>query len=211
MEDHIVEYLHEQCQPEAMILHGSRASGRATMHSDWDLVLLCDKKHEGVKTCMFEDQALDLRIISSPADIHTLSEKYIPALAKGRILYDSSKALGEALVKSAQELSLKGPGLFTDAHYDVQKMYMMRTLGRFRDNVHNPVVFTYRFGIFYERMFRFWFEHREEWSMSVHDAVSYISEKDPLMWQLIMDITEETSLERKTHIAENIVRHLFQK
>jgi len=211
MEEKIIQYLREHFQPEAIIVHGSRASGRATPHSDWDMVLISDQNHKGVKTCLFGNEALDLRIIHSPSEITTLSEKYVPALAKGKILYDSSKSLGAKLIEEAKKMAAPGPGTFMDTMYEAQKMYMIRTLARFRDNVHNPIVFTYRFGIFYERMFRFWFEHREEWSMSVHDAIPYIQEQDPEMWKLIQEITEETSLTQKTEITEKIVRHLFSR
>jgi predicted nucleotidyltransferase len=38
--DKIATYLKDKYDPEALILHGSRAAGQATEHSDWDIFML---------------------------------------------------------------------------------------------------------------------------------------------------------------------------
>lgn len=211
MEAQIIQYLHTTFQPEAIILHGSRASGRATKHSDWDLVLICPKQEHSVHTTIFNGEALDMRIITSPTDLSKLSTKYAPAITKGKILYDSEKLFEKELIHIAIEISKDGPGKYNEESYQSQKMYINRTLGRLHDHTENPVLFTYRYSIFFERIFRFWFEQREEWSMSIHDAIPYIQEHDPFMWTLLENITNESSLHKKTLIAKKIAKHLFPR
>ena len=45
-QNQIVEYLRENYKPDAIVLHGSRATGMQRPHSDWDIILLFNAQPE---------------------------------------------------------------------------------------------------------------------------------------------------------------------
>lgn len=54
--DTLIADLYEKYNPEAIILHGSHASGNAKEHSDWDVFVLLNDIHKKVSTYVLNGQ-----------------------------------------------------------------------------------------------------------------------------------------------------------
>ena len=72
MEGKIIEYIKAQYNPEVILLAGSRAKGKETDGSDWDLFLLGPKKGNG-GFINFEGQLLDITFKSWPEENKSLT------------------------------------------------------------------------------------------------------------------------------------------
>lgn len=67
MEQRITEFLIAEYNPEVILLGGSRARGKETEKSDWDLFLLGAKKENG-GFLEFEDARLDVTFKKWPEE-----------------------------------------------------------------------------------------------------------------------------------------------
>ena len=101
--DKIITYLKDKHDPEALILHGSRAAGQATENSDWDIF-------------MFDTQELpnetgrklgaELDIVSKQLPINTIKDvedQFGCQLKHAELLHDTG-GVGKRILKLAEDL-----------------------------------------------------------------------------------------------------------
>jgi len=66
IEQKLVDYLKAKYSPLAILIHGSRASGFAREHSDWDFAILVDKDTQ-VDREIIDGANIEVRVIYSVA------------------------------------------------------------------------------------------------------------------------------------------------
>jgi len=203
------EYIVDTYHPQMLLLHGSRARGKNTPQSDWDMLMIpSGNSPTTVQPFSFMHYSID---IQSLTDISfSKSPSLIPYFAQGILIIDKEQ-IGEKLQEEAQELYNLGPKELNPADYALRKTFYERCLARLEDNRHNPMIFHYRFGALYERIFRYWFEIRREWSLPIYEALPYIEKADTRFFEMAQDIILTTDLEKKIYYAKAIHQHLFRR
>ncbi len=194
MEEKIIKFIQNKYEPEVILLGGSRAKGRETEKSDWDLFLLGSKKENG-EAIDFQDARLDVTFKKWPEENEPLTIPYGPLWPVKVLLDNSGGKLSLLLVKTEENFN-KGP--FT--------LYREAVLGRFerldswRRKIEkyggNPMVEYFYAGFFYEIAIRLWFEVQDRWSLTPAEALPIIQNEDKEFYDLLASFVSSSSSER---------------
>jgi hypothetical protein len=202
MLDAITDYLKETYQPQAILLHGSRARGDAAPSSDYDLTLI------GAKGFMhpagFKGAQLDLS--AEPADVPVLLSHEVPTWPI-QVLYDDKHGYGAALAARTEAAFREKPPRVPEDKIMNRKNYMRRIYARICERGENKVLRTYYMGDLVERCIRYRAELRREWPQSLHASLIAIKAEDPHFHDLLERLTGDDYI---AAVAE-IFRTLFDE
>jgi len=194
--------------PDAIIIHGSRARGLAREHSDWDFFLLFTEQTSHQSSRMHIDgQNVECTIITLPvADIwNTFGSK----LSHAKVVFEK-EAAGTDLLLRAEKYYNDGVH-WSDAKREMHKLWFDGRIEGMRHYVADPEIFFKYFADVYSRTTNYWYwikEHRH--SEPIYVAIPEIGEKDPEYSELLKQLTSpETSLEEKVLVCEKMRDYLF--
>ena len=208
IQSHITDHIIQKYDPDAIILHGSRARGMAREHSDWDVILLYRGATEVVAGReWYEGQNIEYFVAVLPVVdiIQTFGTKLQEA-----IVLSEQKGEGTDLLRQAQTLYGKGiQWTSDDIHH--HKLWFQGRIDGMRDCVNSPPLFQKYFSDLYPRVFNYWYlVKKQEYSKPIYVALEEISSQDPEYYQLIITLIDEnTSLEGRKVVAEKIRDYLF--
>lgn len=174
----IVSYLLETYRPHALLLHGSRARGDHTPHSDVDIVVVTDQT-AAVDLHHFSIFKLDLSLIDSKTQEIKSGNTPIWPL---KILYDDHNQYGLHLVHDAKQQYDKGPTPLSKQEWENRKHYTERLMQRIIDRGDNFLVRQYYLGDFYERIIRYFYEKNNYWTQSIYKALPEIQDQNPIFY-----------------------------
>lgn len=205
----IVEHIQRKYQPEAIILHGSRATGKNHEQSDWDIYMLVSdvKEERTAKTELWQEESIDLDVIRLPINDEKLLDTFGSTLLTPKIVYDP-KGVAAALIKKAQVLYAKGRTLTTGGREE-EKRHLERLVRRMRDTTEEPGVFFYHLTTFYRAAIDYWFDVHGEWSRPIYEALPLIRSKDPTFLKELAILWNEGISAEKVAAAERVQLHLF--
>lgn len=209
MQTEIINHIKEIFQPDAIILHGSRARGKERLHSDWDIILLYSK-HLEVKNGreMFKGQNVEYSVYILPLD--DIFEEFGTKLQGAKVLYEKDK-LGTNLLKQAADYYAQG------VHWPPEKvaghnLWLQGRINGMKDNVDNPIVFEKYFTDFYGRIFNYWYWLlKNKHSQPIYIATEEIATTDPEYYDLIAKLISSVTPVEKAEIAEEIGARLFER
>lgn len=193
-EDRIIKFIKREYDPEVILLAGSRARGRETEKSDWDIFLLGSQK-EGSGFIDFEGVRLDVTCKAWPEENKPLTIPYGP-LWPVKILSDDSEGKLQKVLTKTEEDFMRGPlvlhtggilGRFERLDSWRRKMEKYRN---------NPIVEFYYAGFFYEIAIRLWFEIRNRWPLTPSEGLPVIKEEDREFYELLVSFTSSGSSDR---------------
>ena len=194
MEDKIVEFIKSEYDPEVILLGGSRAKGKETEKSDWDLFLLGSKKENG-GFLDFKNSRLDVTFKKWPEENKPLTLPYAP-LWPIRVLLDNSEGRLQKVLNKTEEDFGKGPlTLYSEAvsgrfeRIDSWK----RKIEKYRDN---PMVEYFYAGFFYEIAIRLWFEVRDRWPLTPAEGLPLIRSEDIEFYELLVSFVSSIPSKR---------------
>lgn len=209
-EEKIVEYLKNQYNPDAIILHGSRAINQGRPHSDWDFIFLFNT----------EPLAGDFREVVDGENVEVQSE--LLPIEEDKILDQIGLKLQNAKVLFEKEN--EGTELFTKARrvYEVgfqwpetwpngPNLWMQGRIGGMKDNSDDSLLFYRYFCQFYPRAINDWFRvlHRQ-FPKPEYLALPHIQEEDLEYYVLLTELVDPSvTLEEKVSTAEKIRVKLF--
>ena len=209
MEQQITSYLIEKYHPIGIILCGSRVSGKATSHSDWDLHAFTHKDEEG--ECEgFQGESLEVTFVTVPVDNDFLLQTTAHPEQHMEILYDVSDGLMERVVENTRRVYAQGPLPLSERQFllyrKILNKYILKMLSR-------PECVGCCFsalGLFYVYAVRYWFELRCEWPLPLYEALPYITAEDQDFHGLLEIIhTANNSMDTKIIAARQAFDHLF--
>ncbi len=207
MEQKIAEYLKSKYNPLAVILHGSRATGKNRPNSDWDIVVLVDHEVLAVQE-MFDGEAIDVEAVKMPLSDKQILDNFANHLNNARLLFDNKDRIGAQLIEKSRLLASMGRELSED-EYTSKKSFAYRLLGRLESFVENDGPFFYHLGNFYQRALRYWFELKKEWSMPVYEALPEIARRDSEYYKHLTVIYSNVSNKIKLESARWLRERLF--
>ena len=205
--EEIITYLKEEYNPQAIILHRSRAKGMAGENSDWDFFLL-DKKEKKITPEQYKGEALDIQRIDPHLPKDEIVDEHGPVFLEADLVYDT-KSIGKEFLAKAQLAAKAGPDL-SDDEINRRKNYLLRYLNRMRDRQDQPGAFFYYVCSFYAAAIQYWYEVlQDEWGEPIYKAVSQIEKRDPEYSTLLKKLREDNSPKDKINTAEQIFNYLF--
>jgi len=205
MEARVIQYIQTEYDPEVILLAGSRAKGKETEKSDWDLFLLGPKKGNG-SFISFQDQLLDVTFKSWPEEDKSLTIPSGPLWPIKILLDKSDGRLSKVMAKTEQDFR-KGPlTLYKNSVIERFKKLdsWKRKIEKYADN---PMVEFFYAGVFYEFTIRAWFELQNKWSLSPSEAISHIKENDLEFYELLSSFTLLTS-NKRPEITKTVLKKL---
>lgn len=206
----LIADLRERYNPEALILHGSHANGNAKEHSDWDVFVLLNDIHAKVTTYVLEGQHIDAYGLQLPVTLEDKWTNFVSQVATGKVVYDP-KGEAQKVLTQMQELYKAGPAPMVPEDWEMRKRYWQRAIGRLVDYQNEPVIFLAKFGDFYERMTRYYFEKKGIWSMPLYQALPYIQEHDAEYAEFITRLASSTLVGERIELCKEAYRWIFEE
>lgn len=207
MEKEITEYLVSKYEPEAIILHGSRARGANREDSDWDTYVFVNEKEKKSATEQFEGQQLDIAVIYLPIEEYDFVDEVGPTLRRAKILYDKD-GIAARIMNEIQRVYGEGKKL---SEQDIlnRRNRFQRMLSRIKGTIDNDELFFYHAGSFYPSVIRYWFELKERWPEPPYDGLPIIEKEDPEFYKLLKVIAGSTENKKRAEAFEEIYKKLF--
>ena len=208
MIEKIVKHILEVHNPDAIILHGSRARNKEREHSDWDIILLFTEQTE-VKNGreLFEGQNIEYSIHVLP--IEDIFGVFGVKLQNAKVLFERAD-IGSSLLNEAN--SYYGQGVYwSQEKIDAHKLGIEGRIQGMADGVDNPLLFHKYFSDFYDRVYNYWYwlkQHKH--SQPIYIATEEIAEKDPTFHTLLLSLFEDgVSPQKRVNICCDIRDHLL--
>ena len=99
MEEKLIQYIREKYNPVAILIHGSRASGYARAHSDWDFATIVDKDTQTEREIV-DGENIEVAVLKLPFDEENIKDKWL-SLRKNniKVLFDPQNITGKIIEK----------------------------------------------------------------------------------------------------------------
>lgn len=210
MQEEIVEHLKATYQPDAIILHGSRARGKAREHSDWDFILLYHNASD-VKNGreLYKDQNVERTVHRLPITVEGLEGEFSTKLQQAKVVYEKDREATD-LLQQAAAVYQKGIHWSPEKLND-HKLWMQGRIDGMKDNADDPLIFAKYLADLYQRVFNYWYWIIERsYSQPFYIATEEVSQKDPEYHTLVSQLANsEVPPEEKVAAAEEIMKRLF--
>lgn len=210
MQERIINHIVEIYNPEAIILHGSRARNKEREHSDWDIILLFTQQTK-VKNGreLFEGQNIEYSVHVLP--IEDIFGVFGVKLQNAKVLFEKAD-IGSSLLKEAGLYYEQGVH-WSQEKIEAHKLWIEGRIQGMTDSVDNPLLFHKYFSDFYDRIYNYWYwlkQHKH--SQPIYIATEEIAEKDPTFYKLLLSLFEDgVSPKKKVNIYCDIRDHLLSQ
>jgi len=206
----IKEYLVNKYQPQAIILHGSRASDNYRPNSDWDFFVFVKEGEQNKKEAceIYNEQALDVVFVNYPNISEMFLNKLVAVSHSIETLYEIEEGVGEKIVKKAKETRAKGITLSKEEK-ELIIFTIYKSVNNLTDLQENDAVFFFRLGRdFFRQVLNGWFRViKNEYSLPPYLSIPYIQKNDPEYYSLLEVLWSTKSNKEKVDAAKLI----FQK
>lgn len=208
MQETILNHIKDKYNPDAVILHGSRARGAAREHSDWDFIFLYNNNgnyNSGRE--FFAEQNIEFSVVTLP--VQDILETFSHKLNKAIVLFERQNE-GTSILAEAEKIYVQGV-YWSDEKIADHKLWLQGRINGMRDSVNQPEIFYKYFSDVYPRLFNYWyFLKQNTYSEPIYVAVREIEATDPVYMSLISRFTNfENSPDKKVELAEKIRDFLF--
>lgn len=208
MQEEIVKYLKEKYQPAAIILHGSRARGRARVSSDWDFILLHTDTHP-YKTGreVFKDQNIER--VHKMLPVHDILKEFTSKLQGAVVTYEKNSE-GTGFLKEANLLYKEGVN-WTKEEISNHRLWFEGRIEGMKGSISDPVVFEKYFADLYQRVSNYWYWVKQKsYSQPIYVAADEIAQCDPEYYEMMKKLAStDISAAEKVFVAEQIMDYLF--
>ena len=206
----IVDYLKSTYQPIGIFLHGSRAIGKERSNSDWDVIMLFDRKipQKGYRE-EIEGEDVEWKAFQIPVAEEKILDTFDVYLQFAKVLWETDSAATNLLTK-AHVLYAGGPNLSEEIIKREKQFFEHKILGM-KDDEKTPYMFFRHLCVLFDRACKMWFEIlHNEFAKPFYIAMPKIKENDPGYHDHLMILCSNTSsTEEKIISAEWISEKLF--
>jgi len=205
-QDKVVSYLKDKYDPKALILHGSRAAGQATEHSDWDIFVFDTQELPNETGRKF---GAELDIVSKQLPINTtqdVEDQFGCQLKHAEVLHDTG-GVGKSILELAKDLYTDGFNV-TQKEIDSKKNKLRRTYYRLAERSEH-IAHLYRLD-FVAYSTRYWYQIlQNEWQDNFYFAFPRIKSEDPEYYENLMTVLESDNHPKRLASARWIHKELF--
>jgi hypothetical protein len=213
-ERQVVDHIVAKHDPEAVILVGSRADGRARRGSDWDLYVLLPPDASVLRGVVpapdaLDGELLDVALVRLPID--DVGGVFGPNLQQARVLKDNASGDAARLCADATALYARGRRLRPE-EIERRRHELARNIARMEARSDEAGPFFEALAYVFYAAHRSWYEVlRDRWSVSVHRAMPEIAREDPAFHDLLVALVEGPSAAARIDAARRIFRALFEE
>lgn len=210
MQNKITNFLREEYNPIAILLHGSRAVGMERTHSDWDIILIVDNNKGKNGRIEIEGQDVELKFHTLPDEDFSVLNNFDINLQFAKVLWEEG-SIGTDLLEKAKAEYEKGPNL-TKEEILKWKQFFEHKIAGMKDDVESPHMFFRHVGVLHNKAMNLWFEVKcNQFSKPYYMAIPEIAETDPKFKKLLDTLvsTNATNIEKIT-AGEEIIKKLFK-
>ena len=198
----------ELYNPMAIILAGSRVSGKFSPQSDWDFYVLTNDNFEG-GFHEFEGERLDVTPVPYPVSADFILDTKFHPEQHLKIVFDESNGIAGEIVKRTHIAYTNGPARISIAETSqwskMMSSYIAKSIGR----QELPGYVFYYMSIFYCMALRIWFQTRKEWPLPPYEALPHIKENDKIFYDLLEGVFAQPDSVSKIAAAKKIHTKLF--
>jgi len=211
-ETEIAKYLKNTYNPVAILLHGSRATGKNRSNSDWDVIMLFDKEIPR-KGCREEvvGEDVEWKAFQLPVPEEKIIDTFDVYLQFAKVLWEKDST-GSELLKKALMVYKNGPNLSDEQIRGEGQFFEHKILGM-KDDKDTSYMFLRHLSVLFNRASNMWFEIlHNEFAKPFYIAIPIIEEKDPEYYKRLMTLcSNNSSNDEKIVSADWIVKKLFKR
>lgn len=212
MEEILKKHLIETYNPIGIILHGSRAGGYATEHSDWDFFVFTIEEIQNKRKHVEESidgQFLDIMIWQFPINEADLKNYFGKYCGYAKLLYSSIDLVNEMFIE-AKEINKIGKKL-TLEEYTVEKRNIEKEIQRLEDwKTDTTGVFYLRISDLYKKFYELWWiVKNKKFSVSPRKGLNIIKEEDIYFFNLLTILSSHDSNENQYTAIMTLKEYIF--
>ncbi len=200
MEEKLIAYLVERYNPIGIILHGSRAGGYATEHSDWDFFVFTKetifnkRRHEHE---VVDEQFLDIMLWEFPISKVDMKGYFAKYCGIAKLVYTSDSAVNQMFTET-QDVNKNGLE-FTDEEIKLELEDIRKGLERLSDWINdNSGVFFLRSASLYDQLYNAWWNIKnKKYSISTRIGIARINLEDSQFHILLQIVAGNASNKEK--------------
>ncbi len=204
IEQKLIDHLKEKYNPRAILIHGSRATGFAREHSDWDFAILVDKNVEGERE-IIDGQNIEIRVLVLPFDEAKMGERWM-VVREGniKVVYDPENLLEDSIKKVTSYYNQ--PLVNTEIDITGHKAWYRSQLDGMIDYQHEQEAFFRKLGELYLRTIKYWFNFKHNTYMpQVYLSLPKIEKEDPEHFKLLKILAGNYTNAEKIEAAEKAI------
>lgn len=207
-EQRLVNYLIEKYNPRGILIHGSRATGFAREHSDWDFAIFVDKDVEGDRE-IIEGQNIEVRVLVLPFDGNKIGDRWLVAREGNvKVVYDPEHILEDIIKKITAYYN--EPIVNTEADIIGHKAWYRSQLDGMIDYQNEQEAFFRKLGELYLRTIKYWFNFKHSTYMpQVYLSLPRIQKEDPEHFKLLQILAGNYSNTEKIEAAEKAITSIW--
>lgn len=191
MKEKITQYLIEKYEAKGVILYGSRAMGKESVFSDWDIFIFSDKSEDQIleygEINEYEGQQIDLSIYPTAISDDFVLDTATHPVADAVVLFDSLDGKMTKIIQNSKLAYDKGPKIVTQKQKDLQRKILRKFLNKAESRPENVATIYFGVSQFYIFAVRYWFELQGKWPLPFYEALEQIK---------ILDIEYFSNLEK---------------
>lgn len=203
--DHIVR----KYDPVAVVLHGSRASGYARTHSDWDFAILVNKDTE-VEREIIDGMNFEIRALKLPYNEKSIKDGWI-ALREGntKILFDPTDITKDII--NAITKHYNTPRVWKNSEIFAAKAWFRSQIDGMIDYQDDQLAFFRKLGELYLKAMQGWFHFiHNEYMPQVYKSLPRIKTEDPEYYMLLTILSSNDANQEKIKAAEEIYKRVWK-
>ena len=213
VQEQIIDFLRQKYNPIAILLHGSRAVGKARPHSDWDILMLFDGPvprkgyREEIAGSDVEWKAYMLPILSE-----SIVDVFDVYLQFAVVLWERNGE-GSDLLNRAKAEYAKGPKPYTEDETSREKQYFAHKVLGLEDDKETQYLFFRHQCVLRTLALRLWFEFRnKKFSQPLYLSMPLIQKEDPEFYNHLVSFTaQDTTSDQKIGDAKWMFSRLFEE
>lgn len=208
MEQAIIDYLRETYKPEAIILHGSRASGHARARSDWDFVLLHEQGMELPVNGRAYVSGENIEFTHHPLPVTDVMKEFSIKLQNARVVYEHN-LVGSEVLKRAKAACAEPLAWTAHTKYD-HSLWMQGRIDGMNDTTDEPLLFEKYAADFYSRITNYWYwAICDRYPKPMYLALEEIKEKDSEYFDLVEKFVNTSNRKEKVGVAKLVYEKCF--
>ena len=207
MEEKIVDYLRETYTPEAIILHGSRASGHEREHSDWDFILLYEREIDWPNNGRVKVLDENIEFSHHQLPVTDVMKEFNVKLQNARVVYET-RSVGTEVLQNIQATYTEPLAWAAEEKYS-HSLWMQGRIDGMADTIEEPLLFEKYAADFYGRITNYWYwAVCDRYPKPIYLALEEIQAADPEYFSLIKQFVYGNN-EAKIATAEEIFKRCF--
>lgn len=209
MEEKLTNHIKEKYNPVAILIHGSRASGYAREHSDWDFAVLVEKDIESDRE-IIDGANIEVRVLKLPFDENTIPDRWL-VLREGnvKVTYDPKNITGVLIEKVTKWYNT--PMVWGANEISGHKAWFRSHIDGMIDYQDDHEAFFRKLGELYTRCIMYWYHFLHSAYMpQVYISLPRIEKEDPQYYSLIKILASTASNKEKIEAAEEVYKRIWK-